>query len=120
MVLAFMFSASWRLTVVTLVMIPLVIAICKVYGAYYRKLSKKVQTELAEANSVAVSAAAGVWKVAVGEVDVLKRWGISQVLVALVSFIIRRRWVLAEMLLESNTLPGVMSNVRPPPGRRRR
>lgn len=27
------------------------------YGAYYRRLSKKVQTELAEANSVAVSAA---------------------------------------------------------------
>lgn len=53
MVLVFMFSASWRLTVVTFVMIPLVLAVCKLYGAYYRKLSKKVQTELAEANSVA-------------------------------------------------------------------
>jgi hypothetical protein len=31
-VLAFMFSASWRLTVVTFVMIPLVLAICKVQG----------------------------------------------------------------------------------------
>ena len=30
MVLAFMFSASWRLTVVTFVMVPLVLAICKV------------------------------------------------------------------------------------------
>ncbi|KAL4458512.1 hypothetical protein ABPG75_013377 [Micractinium tetrahymenae] len=53
MVLVFMFSASWRLTVVTFVMIPLVLVVCKLYGAYYRKLSKKVQTELAEANSVA-------------------------------------------------------------------
>lgn len=56
MVLVFMFSASWRLTVVTFVMVPLVITVCKVYGAYYRKLSKKVQTELAEANSVAEEA----------------------------------------------------------------
>ena len=30
MVLVFMFSASWRLTVVTFVMIPLVLAVCKV------------------------------------------------------------------------------------------
>ncbi|PRW60050.1 ATP-binding cassette sub-family B member 9 [Chlorella sorokiniana] len=56
MVLVFMFSASWRLTVVTFVMIPVVLVICKVYGAYYRRLSKKVQTELAEANSVAEEA----------------------------------------------------------------
>ncbi|GAB4821914.1 hypothetical protein N2152v2_008960 [Parachlorella kessleri] len=56
MVLAFMFGASWRLTVVTFIMIPCVLAICKVYGAYYRKMSKKVQTELAEANSVAEEA----------------------------------------------------------------
>lgn len=33
MVLVFMFSASWRLTVVTFVMIPLVLVICKVGGA---------------------------------------------------------------------------------------
>ena len=56
MVLAFMFSASWRLTVVTFVMVPVVLAICKVYGAYYRKMSKKVQSELAEGNSVAEEA----------------------------------------------------------------
>ncbi|KAL6776308.1 hypothetical protein ACKKBG_A20615 [Auxenochlorella protothecoides x Auxenochlorella symbiontica] len=55
-VLAFMFDASWRLTVVTFVMVPLVLAICKVYGSYYRKLSKRVQSELAEANSVAEEA----------------------------------------------------------------
>lgn len=34
----------------------------QVYGAYYRRLSKKVQTELAEANSVAEEA--------------LSRWGL--------------------------------------------
>lgn len=56
MVLAFMFTASWRLSVVTFVMVPVVMAICKVYGRYYRKLSKKVQSELAEANSVAEEA----------------------------------------------------------------
>lgn len=56
MVLAFMFSASWRLTVVTFIMVPIVLAICKTYGAYYRQLSKKVQAELAEANAVAEEA----------------------------------------------------------------
>lgn len=56
MVLAFMFTASWRLTVVTFIMVPIVLAICKVYGGFYRKLSKKVQSELAEANSVAEEA----------------------------------------------------------------
>ncbi|KAJ9509930.1 hypothetical protein QJQ45_011470 [Haematococcus lacustris] len=39
MVLAFMFTASWRLTVV--------------YGRYFASLAKRVQAELAEANSVA-------------------------------------------------------------------
>ena len=56
MVLVFMFLASWRLTVVTFVMIPVVLVVCKVYGSYYRKLSKTVQTKLAEANSVAEEA----------------------------------------------------------------
>ncbi|KAG7669825.1 hypothetical protein Ndes2437B_g06013 [Nannochloris sp. 'desiccata'] len=56
MVLAFMFTASWRLTVVTFIMVPIVIAICKVYGGFYRKMSKKVQSELAAANSVAEEA----------------------------------------------------------------
>lgn len=53
MVLCFMFAASWRLTVVTFVLVPVVLAISKGYGAYLRQLSKKVQTELAEANTVA-------------------------------------------------------------------
>eukprot|EP00798_Chlamydomonas_sp_ICE-L_P013698 gene13698-19590_t len=44
MVLGFMFWASWRLTVITFVLL---------YGGYFAKLSKKVQTELAEANAAA-------------------------------------------------------------------
>eukprot|EP00890_Picochlorum_soloecismus_P002479 jgi/Picsp_1/3231/NSC_06071-R1_atp-binding cassette sub-family b member 9 len=55
-VLVFMFTASWRLSVVTFVMVPIVIAVCKVYGTYYRKMSKQVQSKLAEANSVAEEA----------------------------------------------------------------
>eukprot|EP00889_Picochlorum_renovo_P008532 jgi/Picre1/35562/NNA_003023.t1 len=53
MVLVFMFKSSWRLSVVTFVMVPIVIIVCKVYGAYYRRMSKTVQARLAEANSVA-------------------------------------------------------------------
>ena len=36
MVLVFMFHASWRLTIITFIMVPAIIAICKVYGAYYK------------------------------------------------------------------------------------
>ena len=36
MVLVFMFAASWRLTVVTFIIIPVILAISKVYGRYYR------------------------------------------------------------------------------------
>ncbi|CAL5221232.1 g3384 [Coccomyxa viridis] len=53
MVLVFMFKASWRLTIITFILIPLIILVCKVYGAYYRELAKAVQNELAEANTVA-------------------------------------------------------------------
>lgn len=53
MVLVFMFRTNWRLTVVTFIMVPIVIVVSKIYGSYYRKLSKRVQSRLAEANSVA-------------------------------------------------------------------
>lgn len=56
MVLVFMISASWRLTIVTFVLVPFIMVLCKLYGAYYKKLSKKVQTALAEANTVAEEA----------------------------------------------------------------
>ncbi|GLC71744.1 hypothetical protein PLESTF_001161500 [Pleodorina starrii] len=53
MVLFFMFAASWRLTVVTFILVPVVLTISQVYGKYYSKMSKKVQAELANANVVA-------------------------------------------------------------------
>ncbi|CAL8468414.1 g7954 [Coccomyxa elongata] len=53
MVLVFMFRASWRLSVITFIIIPAIILITKVYGAYYRELAKAVQKELADANTVA-------------------------------------------------------------------
>ena len=36
MVLVFMVHASWRLTVVTFIMLPATIFICRIYGAYFR------------------------------------------------------------------------------------
>ena len=36
MVLFFMFAASWRLTVVTFVIIPVILAVTKLYGQYVR------------------------------------------------------------------------------------
>ena len=35
-VMVFMVRASWRLTIVTLVMVPLIILVCKWYGTFYR------------------------------------------------------------------------------------
>lgn len=34
-VLVFMFQASWRLTIVTFIMVPAIITMTKVYGDYY-------------------------------------------------------------------------------------
>lgn len=36
MVLVFMMHASWRLTVVTLIMLPANIFVCRIYGGYFR------------------------------------------------------------------------------------
>lgn len=36
MVLVFMVHASWRLTVITFIMLPANIFICRIYGAYFR------------------------------------------------------------------------------------
>ncbi|XP_006815751.1 ABC-type oligopeptide transporter ABCB9 [Saccoglossus kowalevskii] len=51
--LVLMFKLSWQLTIVTLIMIPLVAVVAKVYGKYYKKLSRMVQDTLALANNVA-------------------------------------------------------------------
>ncbi|GAX81286.1 hypothetical protein CEUSTIGMA_g8718.t1 [Chlamydomonas eustigma] len=53
LVIVFMLAASWRLTTITFVLIPLVMTVSSVYGKYYQKLSKELRTELAEANAVA-------------------------------------------------------------------
>lgn len=53
LVLVFMVVASWRLTTITFILIPLIMAISKVYGTYYSAMIKKSRTELAEANAVA-------------------------------------------------------------------
>ncbi|KAM4577490.1 ABC-type oligopeptide transporter ABCB9 [Odontesthes bonariensis] len=49
----FMFGMSWKLTLVTIMGFPFIGLISKLYGEYYKKLAKEVQTTLAEANKVA-------------------------------------------------------------------
>uniref|UniRef100_A0A667Z3U6 ABC-type oligopeptide transporter ABCB9 n=2 Tax=Myripristis murdjan TaxID=586833 RepID=A0A667Z3U6_9TELE len=49
----FMFGMSWKLTLVTIMGFPFICIISKVYGNYYKKLTKEVQTGLANANKVA-------------------------------------------------------------------
>jgi ABC-type multidrug transport system fused ATPase/permease subunit len=52
-VLCFMFALSWPLTVVTLASLPPTLIVSKVYGRYFKKISKKTQKALAEATEVA-------------------------------------------------------------------
>lgn len=49
----FMFNLSWKLTVVTLVALPLIAFISEIYGDYYKKLSTEVQEATAKANEIA-------------------------------------------------------------------
>uniref|UniRef100_A0A7N8X2R2 ATP-binding cassette, sub-family B (MDR/TAP), member 9 n=1 Tax=Mastacembelus armatus TaxID=205130 RepID=A0A7N8X2R2_9TELE len=49
----FMFGMSWKLTMVTIMGFPFIGLVSKLYGKYYKKLAKEVQTTLAEANKVA-------------------------------------------------------------------
>jgi len=60
MVLVFMFRTSWRLTVVTITLVPCTIVVTKVYGRIYQKLAKQVQSRLADANDVAVESLTGI------------------------------------------------------------
>eukprot|EP00123_Amoebidium_parasiticum_P012893 comp21636_c0_seq1/m.30395 comp21636_c0_seq1/g.30395 ORF comp21636_c0_seq1/g.30395 comp21636_c0_seq1/m.30395 type:complete len:772 (-) comp21636_c0_seq1:303-2618(-) len=55
-VMLFMLYLSWKLTLVTLVSIPLVIALTKVFGEYYRQISETSQEQLGKANSFAQEA----------------------------------------------------------------
>uniref|UniRef100_A0A7N6BKH8 ABC-type oligopeptide transporter ABCB9 n=1 Tax=Anabas testudineus TaxID=64144 RepID=A0A7N6BKH8_ANATE len=49
----FMFRISWKLTMVFIMGFPVIALISKLYGEYYKKLTKEVQTTLAEANKIA-------------------------------------------------------------------
>ncbi|XP_036382601.1 ATP-binding cassette sub-family B member 9 [Megalops cyprinoides] len=51
--LFFMFGMSWKLTLITIMGFPFIAVISKVYGEYYKKLTKAVQSSLAEANKLA-------------------------------------------------------------------
>ncbi|KAM7416922.1 hypothetical protein PAMA_018819 [Pampus argenteus] len=49
----FMFGICWKLTLVTIMGFPFIAFVSQLYGNYYKKLAKEVQTTLAEANKVA-------------------------------------------------------------------
>ncbi|KAM4709769.1 ABC-type oligopeptide transporter ABCB9 [Discoglossus pictus] len=48
-----MFGLSWQLSLLAFTGFPIILLVSKVYGTYYKKLSKEVQTALAKANSTA-------------------------------------------------------------------
>jgi len=51
-VCVFMFKLSWKLTIITLIGLPLIALVSDIYGEYYRKLSAAVQDSVAKANEV--------------------------------------------------------------------
>ncbi|XP_075424407.1 ABC-type oligopeptide transporter ABCB9 isoform X2 [Ascaphus truei] len=52
-VMAFMFSLSWQLCLLTFLGFPLIMLVSNIYGTYYKRLAKEVQTALAKANNIA-------------------------------------------------------------------
>ena len=58
-VMCFMLALSWPLTAVTLASVPPTIAISKIYGSYFKKISKRTQKALAEATEVAEESLGG-------------------------------------------------------------
>lgn len=59
-VMCFMLALSWPLTAVTLASVPPTIAISKIYGEYFKKISKRTQKALAEATEVAEESLGGI------------------------------------------------------------
>jgi ATP-binding cassette subfamily B (MDR/TAP) protein 9 len=53
--LAFMFSLSWRLTIVTFSILPATIILSQVYGKWIQALSERAQTRMADCNKRAES-----------------------------------------------------------------
>ena len=49
----FMFKLSWKLSIVTLIGLPLVAFISEIFGNYFKKLSTQVQEATAKANEIA-------------------------------------------------------------------
>uniref|UniRef100_A0A8C4TLE6 ABC-type oligopeptide transporter ABCB9 n=1 Tax=Erpetoichthys calabaricus TaxID=27687 RepID=A0A8C4TLE6_ERPCA len=49
----FMFSLSWKLSLVTFMGFPLVMIVSELYGKYYKRLAREVQDALAKANNIA-------------------------------------------------------------------
>ncbi|XP_013000221.1 ABC-type oligopeptide transporter ABCB9 isoform X2 [Cavia porcellus] len=52
-VVVFMFSLSWQLSLVTFMGFPIIMVVSNIYGKYYKRLSKEVQSALARASSTA-------------------------------------------------------------------
>ncbi|ELR49807.1 hypothetical protein E5288_WYG020901 [Bos mutus] len=52
-VVVFMFSLSWQLSLVTFMGFPIIMMVSDIYGKYYKRLSKEVQSALARASSTA-------------------------------------------------------------------
>jgi ATP-binding cassette, subfamily B (MDR/TAP), member 9 len=52
-VLVFMVRASWRLSVLAALILPIIAAVSKAFGRVYRELAKQSQAALADANSAA-------------------------------------------------------------------
>jgi ATP-binding cassette, subfamily B (MDR/TAP), member 9 len=53
--LAFMFSLSWRLTIVTFSILPATVVLSQVYGKWIQALAERAQTRLADCNKKAES-----------------------------------------------------------------
>ncbi|XP_042525008.1 ABC-type oligopeptide transporter ABCB9 isoform X2 [Dipodomys spectabilis] len=52
-VVVFMFSLSWQLSLVTFMGFPIIMTVSSIYGKYYKRLSKEVQSALARASNTA-------------------------------------------------------------------
>ncbi|KAK6476482.1 ATP-binding cassette sub-family B member 9 [Huso huso] len=52
-VCVFMFTLSWKLSLVTFMGFPFVMLVSKLYGKYYKRLAREVQDALAKANNIA-------------------------------------------------------------------
>ncbi|XP_066304578.1 ABC-type oligopeptide transporter ABCB9-like isoform X3 [Branchiostoma lanceolatum] len=52
-IVAFMLKLSWRLSILTLIMLPIIAVVSRVFGGYLKKVAIEIQTSFARANEVA-------------------------------------------------------------------